>query len=113
MTWGNVKIRGLQKEFGILEEKLKPLGFDRWSWDYDKLMYDFLYEIDGRNFYLRIPGRVVNDKQLENRKAVVRLMNPICVEHFFPHGIKELDEIPSSLQNKIEKKLQEVEEALA
>lgn len=112
MIFSDSKLVGMEKEFGELENKILPLGFARWTWDYAKLMYDLELKTDGLTYYLRLPGRVTNNKSLEHSKAMIRLGEPIFARHFFPHGLDSHVDIPESLQATVEGTLKAVEEAL-
>ncbi len=113
MIFTDTKIQGIKKEFRPLEKTMKNLGFDRWSWDFQKVVYDKLYTSEGVNYYLRIPGRVVNEKQLEHPKALVQLDAPIFARHFFPHGLDNEAQVPEDLEQEIQQTLIEIQDALS
>ncbi|WP_124728010.1 YugN family protein [Staphylospora marina] len=113
MIFTDVKTKGIRKEFGELERIMtKKLGFVRWSWDFGKVTYDLKYTLDGVDYYLRLSGRVVNEKRLENKKALVELDHPRFARHFFPHGLDETVEVPEGLSEDVKAKLTELENAL-
>ncbi|TCS95031.1 YugN family protein [Hazenella coriacea] len=113
MIFNDVKTKGIKKEFGETEKIMKNLGFDR-SWDYNKATYDLKYTDNNKvDYYLRLRGTVVNDKQLEHPKALLEFGVPVFARHFFPHGLDESVEVPKSLKEKVEAKLVELEKALA
>jgi hypothetical protein len=113
MYFNEAKTKGIKKEFGELEKLMKSLGFIRWSWDYDKATYDLKYTLDGVDYFLRLPGKVVGDKQLEHPKALLQLGVPVFVRHFFPHGMDDTVEVPEGLKEQVNEKLAELEKALA
>lgn len=112
MIFTDSQIKGIKQEFRQLEKNLKKLGFSRWTWDLDMVIYDLKYHSEGIDYYLRIPGRVVNEKELEHPKAMVELESPIFARHFFPRGLDNDAEIPEDLSESIEAKLAEVHKTL-
>lgn len=113
MIFSDTKVNGIKKEFRSLEKTMKNLGFIRWSWDIHHLVYDRKYTVDGVDYYLRVPGKVVNEKQLEHPKALIELDEPIFARHFFPHGLDNEAEVPEAIHQEIEQKLSELEKALS
>lgn len=113
MYFPNAKTKGIQKEFAELERIMKGLGFVRWSWDYEKVYYDYKYTTDGADYYLRLRADVVGDKYLEHPKALCQVDIPVFVRHFFPHGLDDEAEVPESIQEEVQAKIQEVEKALS
>lgn len=112
MIFQDTKIKGIKKQFGLLEKTMKELGFVRWSWDYGQAIYDLKYTLEGVDYYLRIRGTVIGSKQLEHPKAELELGTPVFARHFFPHGLDDSVEVPEPLKEQIEAKLAEVEKAL-
>jgi|SRR5690606_7484045 len=113
MIFTETKVNGVKKEFRSLEKTMKDLGFIRWSWDIHHVVYDRKYTNDGIDYYLRIPGKVINEKQLEHPKALVQLDNPIFARHFFPHGLDNEAEVPKEIEEEIQQKITELENALS
>jgi hypothetical protein len=113
MMFTDVKFKGVRKEFKDLEKIMLDLGFVRGSWDYDKAIYDYHFSIDGANYYLRVRGDVVGEKQIEHPKALLELDYPVFVQHFFPHGLDYDAAVPVELEEAVKAKLAEVEKALA
>jgi hypothetical protein len=107
-----VKTKGVEKEFGPMEKLMKKLGFVRWSWDYHKVTYDLKYTLAGIDYYLRLSGSVINDKSLENPKALLTLGTPVFARHFYPHGLDNDALVPAELQAQVDEKLAELEKAL-
>lgn len=113
MIFNDAKTKGIKKEFGETEKIMESLGFDRWTWDYGKVTYDLQYTDNEKEYYLRLRGTVVNDKQLENPKALLEFGVPVFARHFFPHGLDESVEVPESLKGEVEAKIAELEKTLA
>jgi hypothetical protein len=105
MIFHNSKIQGVKQRFHALEETMLALGFSRWTWDYEKVTYDLLYKLGDREFYLRVPGKVIGEKQLEHPKALIELGTPVWAEHFFPHGLNDEVEVPETLSEEVHAKL--------
>ncbi|MBA4541763.1 MULTISPECIES: YugN family protein [Thermoactinomyces] len=112
MIFNHIKTKGIKKEFGEMEKIMKKLGFVRWSWDYEKVTYDLKYTSDQIDYFLRLRADVINDKRLEHPKALLEIGTPVFVRHFFPHGIDETAEVPESLRQQVNAKLEELEKAL-
>lgn len=113
MIFQETKTKGIQKEFGQLEKLMKQLEFIRWTWDYEKVTYEIKYTVNGVDYYLRLPGTVINNHMLEHPKALIELEHPTFVRHFFPHGLDSDAEVPDELKAQVEAKLAEVEKTLA
>lgn len=111
MILENSGLKGVKKTFADVEQVLTGLGFIRWSWDYNKAIYDMKFADSGSNYYLRIRANVVEGK-LENPKAVVKLEQPVFARHIFPRGLDYDAAIPEKLQATIDKKLEEVKTQL-
>lgn len=111
MIFTDTKIQGKKQEFKPLEKTMKKLGFDRWTWDLHQVTYDKKYTIADVDYYLRIAGKVINEKHLEHPKAMIQLEAPIFARHFFPHGLDNEAEIPEELTEEIKDKLSKVEQA--
>lgn len=112
MIYKTTSIQGTEKRFHELENIMKLLGFDRWTWDYEKVVYDKKYVIGEHTYYLRVQGNVINDKPLENPKALLQMKDPVFAEHFFPHGLDNEVEVPNELSDEINAVLAKVEKAL-
>lgn len=112
MIYTSTHIQGKKKEFHQLEQSLKSLGFDRWTWDYEKVVYDKKYVVGENTYYLRVQGNVINNKPLENPKSLLELQQPVFVEHFFPHGLDDTVDTPKELADDVDALLKQVEESL-
>jgi hypothetical protein len=112
MIFYDSKTKGIKKEFGKMEKLMKKLGFVRWSWDYERVTYDYKLSANGVNYYLRLSGDVVNDKRLEHPKALLELGTPVFSRHFFPHGLDDTAEVPEELKEKVQQLLNDLEKAL-
>ena len=57
------------------------------SWDYERMTFDFKYEIPEGIYYLRLPGDALARDVVENN-ATIQLMDPYMGKHYFPTGIE-------------------------
>jgi hypothetical protein len=107
-------LKGIRKDFGTLDKVIRGLGFDRWSWDYDKAVYDLKLEDPekGTVYYLRIPAEVIQGR-LENPKTTVELGDPVFGRHLHPHGLDYEAAIPEPLEKTVKEKLDALKEALS
>jgi hypothetical protein len=108
MVFTKTKIEGIQKEFKELETIMKDLHFLRWTWDYEKVVYDKKYMVGDNTYFLRLRADVVNDIPLEDPKALLELQQPVFAEHFFPHGLDNTVKVPEGLLEEIESILSEI-----
>lgn len=112
MIFTTTKIQGITKQFDELEKLMKSMDFVRWTWDYEKVVYDKKYIMGENTYYLRVRGDVINDKSLENPKAVLELQQPVFAEHFFPHGLDETVDVPDAFTEEVAQTLHHLENAL-
>ncbi|MGL4819905.1 MAG: YugN family protein [Bacilli bacterium] len=84
----NVPFENTEIHVTLLDEALESLGFERPSnWDYERVSYDFKYEILDEVFYLRVQGYAIKG-DVGNNSAVIRLLQPILGKHYYPHGVE-------------------------
>lgn len=57
------------------------------SWDYERMTFDYKYEIPEGIYYLRLPGYAVEGDVGANN-AKLQLMDPYMGKHYFPTGIE-------------------------
>ncbi|HLR39023.1 MAG TPA: YugN family protein [Jeotgalicoccus sp.] len=57
------------------------------SWDYERMTFDYKYEIPEGIYYLRFPGYAV-DGDVGARNATLQLMDPYMGKHYYPTGIE-------------------------
>lgn len=114
MVLDNTGLNGIRKDFGTVDKAIRGLGFDRWSWDYDKAVYDLKLrdEETGNVYYLRIPAEVVQGR-LENPKATVELGNPVFAGFHYPHNLDYNAPIPDSLEETVKEKVAALKKALS
>lgn len=112
MIFTNTKTQGITKKFKDLEQLMKSMDFVRWTWDYEKVVYDKKYVLGENTYYLRLQGNVINDKSLENPETLLELQQPVFAEHFFPHGLDESADIPEALTAEINHTIEKLEDTL-
>lgn len=57
------------------------------SWDYERMTFDYKYEIPEGIYYLRLPGYAVEGDVGANN-ATLQLMDPYMGKHYFPTGVE-------------------------
>ncbi|CAM4215545.1 YugN family protein [Lacicoccus alkaliphilus] len=57
------------------------------SWDYERMTFDYKYEIPEGIFYLRLPGYAI-EGDVGARNAKLQLMDPYMGKHYFPTGLE-------------------------
>ena len=57
------------------------------SWDYERMTFDFKYEIPEGIYSLRLPGYAV-DGDVGANNATLQLMDPYMGKHYYPTGIE-------------------------
>lgn len=110
----NTGLEGLHIELSHMDTVMYKLGFVREQWEYYRATYDL--EIDdpkgGLAYYLRVNTRVVEGK-LESPNAVLTPEHVYLGQAVFPHGIDYETDIPNSVLEIANKKLQQLQKALS
>ncbi|AKG73688.1 YugN family protein [Salinicoccus halodurans] len=57
------------------------------SWDYERMTFDYKYEVPEGIYYLRVPGYALEGDVGAN-SAVLQLMDPYMGKHYYPTGIE-------------------------
>src|SRR5699024_12232834 len=57
------------------------------SWDYERMTFDFKYEVPEGIYYLRMPGYTLEGDVGANN-AILQLMDPYMGKHYYPTGIE-------------------------
>lgn len=57
------------------------------KWDYERMTFDFKYEVPEGIFYLRLPGYAV-EGDVGSKNATLQLMDPYMGKHYYPTGIE-------------------------
>ena len=57
------------------------------SWDYERMTFDYKYEIPEGIYYLRFPGYAV-DGDVGANNATMQLMDPYMGKHYYPTGVE-------------------------
>ena len=53
------------------------------SWDYERMTFDFKYEVPEGIYYLRMPGYTLEGDVGANN-AILQLMDPYMGKHYYP-----------------------------
>jgi len=106
-------IAGKQKTFAQLEKVMSQLGFIRWTWDYDFVIYDMRFDDlnNNKTYYLRVRANCVQGR-LESPHAVLKLEDPMMGRHILHHGMDYEAEIPQRFLQTAEQVIQTLKEQL-
>ncbi|MCP8970273.1 YugN family protein [Ectobacillus ponti] len=108
-------IEGQVVDFSLLTEAMKENGFvHAGQWDYERITYDYKFEVLEDIYYLRLRGYAV-EGDIGSRKAKIQLLTPLLGKHYYPHGVEYGDgeTFPESVVKKSKQLLQNVADALA
>lgn len=61
------------------------------QWDYERVTYDYKFEILKDIYYLRVQGFAV-EGDIGGRHAQVKLLPPLLGKHYYPHGVEYGDD---------------------
>ncbi|MBO9130293.1 YugN family protein [Bacillus sp. 165] len=115
MRFENTGIEGQSVELSMLNEVMKDHGFVlAGQWDYERVTYDYKFEMLKDIYYLRVRGYAV-EGDLGSRHAVVKLLSPLLGKHYYPHGVEygEGEIFPQNVITKSETLLKNIEKAIA
>ncbi|WP_020008747.1 YugN family protein [Salinicoccus albus] len=88
MVFENSGLEKMVVSQDILKDTMNKNGFVLGgSWDYERMTYDFKYEIPEGIYYLRIPGYSL-EGDVGARNAVLQLMDPYMGKHYYPTGVE-------------------------
>jgi hypothetical protein len=114
MQFTNSKLIGATIGFTLLTEVMQNQRFVlAGQWDYERVTYDYKFEILKDVYYLRIQGFAV-EGEIGGRHAQVKLLPPLLGKHYYPHGVEygENEVFPTNVIQKIEQLLQNIEKKL-
>lgn len=83
------------------------------QWDYERVTYDYRFEIKEGTYYLRIPG-VAIEGDVGSGKAIIQTKKPYLGKHYYPHGVEygEDEYFPEHLVKKCKEILSQIEQDL-
>lgn len=113
MQFTNTKFNGAVVDLSLLTEIMEKNHFVlAGQWDYERVTYDYKFEILKDIYYLRVRGVAV-EGDIGSRHAEVKLLLPIR-KHYYPHGVEYGDDetFPTNVLQKSEQLLQNVEKEL-
>ncbi|WP_242143531.1 MULTISPECIES: YugN family protein [unclassified Bacillus cereus group] len=114
MQFANSKLIGTVIDFTLLTEIMKNHHFVlAGQWDYERVTYDYKFEILKDVYYLRVQGVAV-EGDIGGRYAQIKLLAPLLGKHYYPHGVEYgTDEtFPTNVIQKSEQLLQNIEKEL-
>lgn len=76
----------------LLKDIMNKHGFAAGGhWDYERITYDFKYEMNEGIYYLRIPGYALKG-DIGANNATIQLMAPYLGKHYYPTGVEYGDD---------------------
>ncbi|WP_369902908.1 YugN family protein [Bacillus manliponensis] len=114
MKFTNTKIENIVVDFNRLTEVMEEHRFVlAGQWDYERVTYDYKFEVLQHVYYLRIRG-VAAKGDIGGSHAEVKLLAPLLGKHYYPHGVEYgADEtFPTNVLQKSEQLLQNIEKEL-
>lgn len=78
-------------------------------WDYERMTFDFKYEVPEGIYYLRFPGYAI-EGDVGGRTAVLQLMEPYMGKHYMPTGMEygEDEHFPDRIVSHAVQKIRDV-----
>ncbi|HDX9576608.1 TPA: hypothetical protein ROX88_000063 [Bacillus pseudomycoides] len=114
MQFTNTKLEGVIVDFTLLTEVMDNHHFVlAGQWDYERVTYDYKFEILKDVYYLRIQGFAI-EGDIGGRHARIKLLKPLLGKHYYPHGVEygENESFPKNVLQKSEQLLQNIEKEL-
>ncbi|MBS4177245.1 YugN family protein [Lederbergia citrea] len=88
MRFENSGLESLKLDLNRLDEVMENNGMVRaGQWDYERVTYDYKFQIKEGIYYLRIPGYAV-EGDVGAHDAYIQLMTPMLGKHYYPHGVE-------------------------
>lgn len=94
----------------LLTEIMEKFGFVcAGGWDYERITFDYKFELLNDVFYLRVQGYAI-EGDIGARRAKIKLLAPIIGKHYYPHGIEygEDEHFPEQILAKSKQLLKEM-----
>ncbi|MEI4831148.1 MULTISPECIES: YugN family protein [Bacillus] len=114
MRFTNTKLEGTVVDFTLLTEVMDKHHFVlAGQWDYERVTYDYKFEMLKDVYYLRIQGFAI-EGDIGGRHAHIKLLTPLLGKHYYPHGVEygEDENFPKNVLQKSEQLLQNIEKEL-
>ncbi|MDM5156124.1 YugN family protein [Bacillus sp. DX1.1] len=114
MQFTNSKLTGAVIDFALLTDVMQNHHFVlAGQWDYERVTYDYKFEILTDVYYLRVRGFAV-EGDVGGRHAQIKLIEPLLGKHYYPHGVEygENEKFPTNVLQKSEQLLQNIEKEL-
>jgi hypothetical protein len=115
MKFGNTGLDEQVVDFTLLTEVMKENGFIlAGQWDYERVTYDYKFEMLQDVYYLRLQGYAV-EGEVGHSSAKIKLLTPLLGKHYYPHGVEygEGENFPKNIINRSEQLLKNVKKALS
>lgn len=110
MRFEDTQIETLHIDLNRLDEVMKENSMVRaGQWDYERVTYDYKFEIREGTYYLRVQGYATSG-DVGAHDAYIQLMKPILGKHYYPHGVEygEDEHFPDHLVNQCKQILNKI-----
>ncbi|WP_062105186.1 YugN family protein [Bacillus niameyensis] len=110
MRFEDTQIETLHIDLNRLDEVMKENSMVRaGQWDYERVTYDYKFEIREGTYYLRVQGYATSG-DVGAHDAYIQLMKPILGKYYYPHGIEygEDEHFPDHLVNQCKQMLNKI-----
>lgn len=113
MQLHTLKVENIIVEQSLLQELMNKNGFTcSGGWDYQRMTYDFKFELDNDIYYLRIPTFSI-EGDIGSGNAKLKILTPYVGKHYYPHGLEYgEEEFPPIILGRCEKLLKRIEKSL-
>jgi len=115
MKFENTNLENHVVNVNLLNEIMEELGFVlAGQWDYERVTYDYKFELRNEIYYLRVQGYAV-EGHVESSQGKIQLLKPLLGKYYYPHGVEygEGESFPQTIVDKSAELLKKAEEQIA
>lgn len=115
MKFENTNLENHVISVSLMNDIMEQLGFVlAGQWDYERVTYDYKFELRNEIYYLRVQGYAV-EGHIDSNKGKIQILTPLLGKYYYPHGVEygEGEEFPPSVVERSESLLKKVEEQVA
>ncbi|WP_088043925.1 YugN family protein [Bacillus sp. EAC] len=115
MKFENTNLENHVVNVNLLNEIMEELGFVlAGQWDYERVTYDYKFELRNEIYYLRVQGYAV-EGHVESSQGKIQLLTPVLGKYYYPHGVEygEGESFPQTIVDKSAELLKKAEEQIA
>lgn len=108
MYFKEIDFKSTIVDLQILSELMKNNGFIcKSGWDYERMTFDYKFDLEENIYYLRIPTRAF-DGDIGSGHAKLEVLTPYLGKHYYPHGIEYDEVFPQIIIGRCEKLLKKL-----